>query len=316
MKHFYLITLFLLSTALFSQNSIPTITPPIKDTISHWEKKNMVGLFISEILFINWNAGGVSSISGLIKSQFNRNYTKDNHKWANELIMRYGLNKQDGIELRKTEDLIQFNSTMGYRNSKTSHWFYSAKFNFNTQFVEGYKYPNTNISVSGPFAPAYTFFGGGAEYAAKDKSLLFYFSPFTSKVTIVANERLADSGAFGVKKATYKPDGSINEHGEKIKSELGILITGFVKKKIATNVTLENRVNLYSDYINNFGNIDVDYDLTLDLVVNQYVKTNIGAHLLYDDDIKAKEEVDGKQVTVGPKLQLKQMLGVGLTYTF
>ena len=75
-------------------------------------------------------------------------------------------------------------------------------------------------------------------------------------------------------------------------------------------------MNLYSDYINKFGNIDVDYELALDLIVNQYVKTNIGVHLVYDDDIKAKEEVNGKQVTVGPKLQLKQMLGVGMTYTF
>jgi hypothetical protein len=35
-------------------------------------------------------------------------------------------------------------------------------------------------------------------------------------------------------------------------------------------------------------------------VVNEYVKTNIGLHIIYDDDIK-KEEVNGEQVTVGPK---------------
>ncbi|MEZ4787390.1 MAG: hypothetical protein R2790_05815 [Flavobacterium haoranii] len=52
------------------------------------------------------------------------------------------------------------------------------------------------------------------------------------------------------------------------------------------------------------------------MTVNNYVKANLGTHLVYDDDIKAKEEVDGEQVTVGPKVQLKQILGVGLTYTF
>jgi hypothetical protein len=66
------------------------------------------------------------------------------------------------------------------------------------------------------------------------------------------------------------------------------------------NITLENRLSLYSDYINKFGNIDIDYDLTLELVVNEYVKTNIGLYY-YDDDIKAKEEVNGEQVTVGQK---------------
>jgi hypothetical protein len=52
------------------------------------------------------------------------------------------------------------------------------------------------------------------------------------------------------------------------------------------------------------------------LTVNQYVKVNIGARIIYDDDIKVKEEKEGKQVTVGPKLQIRQMLGVGLVYTF
>jgi hypothetical protein len=47
-------------------------------------------------------------------------------------------------------------------------------------------------------------------------------------------------------------------------------------------------------------------------MVNEYVKTNIGVHVIYDDDIKAKEEVNGKQVTV-TKTQLKQVLGVELS---
>jgi hypothetical protein len=51
-------------------------------------------------------------------------------------------------------------------------------------------------------------------------------------------------------------------------------------------------------------------------VVNEYVKTNIGLHIIYDDDIKAKEDINGEQFTVGPKLQLKQVLGVGIVYNF
>jgi hypothetical protein len=49
----------------------------------------------------------------------------------------------------------------------------------------------------------------------------------------------------------------------------------------------------------------VDYDLTL--VVNEYVKTNIGVHVIYDDDIKAKEEVNGNKYG-RKKTQLKQVL--------
>jgi hypothetical protein len=304
---------------MFSQKIITTIDIPeenSQDTISHWVKKNRIDFDISEIAFVNWNAGGTSSISGLLKGKFNRVYTKDNYNWTNELIVRYGLNKQDGIELRKTEDVLQLNSALGYRQDTLSNWYHTAKFNFATQFTDGYAYPNKEISVSRPFAPAYIFLGLGAEYASKDKHQLLYLSPFTSKTTMVLDQRLANQGAFGVKKALYDLDGNLIAKGEKSKVELGFLLTGFYKKGIFKNITVENRLSLYSDYINKFGNVDVDYDLTLELVVNEHVKTNIGMHVIYDDDIKAKEEINGKQFTVGPKLQLKQILGVGVVYKF
>ena len=75
-------------------------------------------------------------------------------------------------------------------------------------------------------------------------------------------------------------------------------------------------MSLYTDYINKFGNIDVDWQILIEMTVNDFVKANLGTHLVYDDDIKAKEEVNGEQVIVGPKVQLKQILGVGLTYSF
>ena len=163
--------LFLFSTTAFSQKIITTKGVPKptvqRDTLSHWTKKNQIGFDISEIAFLNWNAGGTSSISGLIKSKFTRVYTKENYNWTNELVMRYGLNKQDGIELRKTEDAFQYNTAFGYRTDTISNWYYTAKLNFNTQFTEGYSYPNTSTAVSKLFAPAYLFVGIGAEYATK-----------------------------------------------------------------------------------------------------------------------------------------------------
>nr|WP_255308179.1 DUF3078 domain-containing protein [Flavobacterium crassostreae] len=294
---------------------MPKITTE-RDSLTDWVKKNQVGFDLSEIAFVNWNAGGTSSITGLLKSKFTRIYTQDTYNWTNELVMRYGLNKQDGLEVRKTEDVFQFNSAFGYRRDTLSNWYHTAKFNFNTQFTNGYAYPNTQKAVSKPFAPAYVFIGIGAEYATPEKNRLLYLSPFTSKMTFVLDERLANQGSFGVRKATYDTQNNLLTPGQKSKIELGFLVTALYKEEIFKNITLENRISLYSDYINKFGNIDVDNNLMVELVVNDHVKTNIGAHLIYDDDIKAKEERDGKQVTVGPKLQLKQVLGVGFVYTF
>jgi hypothetical protein len=295
---------------------------------SNWTKKNQVGFDISEIAFVNWSAGGTSSISGLFKGEFGRTYAKGNHKWVNELIVKYGLNKQDGTELRKTDDAFQLNSTYGFRKDTVSNWYYSAKFNFNTQFTDGYNYPNRDIAISRPFAPAYIFLGAGAENSNKQKNRTFYFSPITLKTTLVLDQDLANQGSFGVKKAVYMTDPNdpanqiLIEEGQKVKAEFGILLTAYSKSEIYKNVFYENRLSLYTDYLNKFGNVDVDYDTRLDLVVNAYVKANIGIHLVYDDDIKTKKDVvdpttgTTSQVNDGPRAQLRQVLGVGLVYAF
>jgi hypothetical protein len=326
----FLLLLFLFTSNSFAQSIIRTTLDPnqLPPPPSNWAKKNKLGFDISEIAFVNWSAGGTSSISGLFKGEFTRAYTKGNHKWFNELIVKYGLNKQDGTELRKTDDAIQFNSTYGFRKDTISNWYYSAKFNFNTQFTNGYNYPNRDIAISKPFAPAYIFLGAGAENSNKEKNRTFYFSPITLKTTLVLDQDLADQGSFGVKKAIYAPDPLdpdsqiLIQEGEKVKAEFGILFTGYMKSEIYKNVFYENRLSLYTDYLNQFGNVDVDYDTRLDLIVNAYVKANIGVHIVYDDDIKTKKDVvdpvtgSKSQVNDGPKTQLRQVLGVGLVYAF
>ena len=323
------ILLFLCTTKNSAQLIQTTIDPNKAPKLpSNWAKKNQVGFDISEIAFVNWSAGGTSSISGLFKGEFGRIYQKGNHKWANELIVKYGLNKQDGTELRKTDDAFQLNSTYGFRKDTVSNWFYSAKFNFNTQFTDGYNYPNRDIAISKPFAPAYIFLGAGAENSNKKKNRTFYFSPITLKTTLILDQYLTDQGSFGIKKAVYATDPLdpnnkiLIESGQKVKAEFGILVTGYMKNEIYKNVFYENRLSLYTDYLNRFGNVDIDYDTRLDLVVNAYVKANIGVHLVYDDDIKTKKDVIDpttgakSQVNDGPRMQLRQVLGVGLVYAF
>ena len=133
---------------------------------------------------------------------------------------------------------------------------------------------------------------------------------------MVLDQKLANQGAFGVTKADYDAAGELISKGRKSKTELGFLLTTAHKRELYKNMILENRLSLYSDYLNKFGNIDVDWQLQLDLVVNKYVRATVGSHLIYDDDIKAKKEIDGVLTTVGPRVQLKQLLGVGLVYEF
>jgi len=306
----------LLSFCTFYAQTIDSIASIAKKDTTYWVQQKAIGLDISQIAFLNWNAGGNSSISGLLKGDFSKKYTRGNVLWNNEMSIRYGINKQEERELRKTDDALSLLSNYGYKTSPNSNWYNTARFNFNTQFTNGYAYPNTETAISRLFAPAYIFLGIGSEYVRKDWDATFYLSPLTLKTTFVLDQRLADLGSFGVDKAIFDEEGRLLRRGRKTRTELGILFNNYWKKEIYKNMIIENRLSLYTDYLNNFGNIDVDWQMQLNMVVNQYVRANIGLHLIYDDDIKAKEEIDGEQVTVGPKLQLKQALGIGVIYTF
>lgn len=306
--------IFLITSYILEAQVIKTELP---DTISNWEKVNKVGLDFTQITFVNWSAGGNNSISGLAKGQFIRNYKYENFKWSNELLMRYGVNKQEGQDLRKTDDAFQLNSTMGYRTDTISNWFYGGKFTFQSQFANGYNYPNVNKAISKPFAPAYIFLGIGSEYSRKDLGFNLYLSPLTMKMTMVLDRKLANEGAFGVDKAVYDAvTGEIITNGKKTRTELGALVTGQFKKEVFKNIIYDTRATLYTDYLKDFGNIDVDWQNYLEMTVNKYVKANLGIHMIYDNDIKTKEEVDGVQVIKGPKLQLKQIIAIGLSYSF
>lgn len=309
-----IIALFILFLSTSAYSQVIRVKKNMDDT--NWAKKNIVGFDLNEILFVNWNAGGNSSIAGTLKGNFTRIYTIDKMIWNNELIVRYGLNDQQGIGTRKTDDVLQFNSTVGYRNDTISNWYHSAKLNFNTQFTNGYAYPDTREAISKPLAPAYTHLGLGAEYNNIKEKLNLYISPLTLKHTMVLDTRLADQGAFGVKPAKYDANGVLIQHGFNSRTELGFLFTGKYIFRIMENVNLENRLALYTDYINKFGNIDVNWFCQAEMTINKYVKTTVGIHTIYDDDIKTKVQENGVQVTKGARLQLKQILALGAVYTF
>lgn len=288
----------------------------VKTSSSYWTKKNSIGLDFNQGAFSNWNAGGYNSISGIVKGDFFRKYEKGRILWSSDLKVRYGLNKQDNQEVRKTDDVFALNSTFGYRTSSKSNWYHSAKLTLNTQMANGYSYPNTSNPISSIFAPAYLFVGIGAEYKPQKKDFSIYISPATLKSTFVLNDSLANVGAFGLPGARYNSNGDLLKAGKKSRSEFGFLITNQYKKTIAKNVVLDHKISVYTDYLNRFGNVDVDWQLQLEMTVNNFIKATIGTHLIYDDDIKAKKEIDGVQVITGPRLQFKQLLGIGLTYTF
>ena len=284
---------------------------------TNWTEINRVGLDLSEVAFVNWNSGGSNSISGLAELVIERNYNDERTKWRNKLSGRFGINSQEGREIRKTDDMIEITSDYGYRRDTISNWYYSAKFRFASQFTNGYKYPDTSVPISQFMAPGYIFLGVGSEYGKRIDNLSIYASPLTYKSTFVLDQDLANNGSFGVTPAVRDADGNIIKEGEKVNSELGILLQSVLKAKLMENINFTNSINLYTDYLNSFGNVDVDWELNLNFKVNSFVLARLGSHLKYDNDIKITETtVDGEEITMGARTQWKQQLGIGVIVDF
>ncbi|MFD2698716.1 DUF3078 domain-containing protein [Mesonia sediminis] len=288
-----------------------------KVPVSYWTKVNKIEYDISEVAFINWNAGGVSSLSSLLNSKFKRIYERGFLRWNNELLVRYGVNQQKDEILKKTDDNIELNSTIGFRADSLSNWFYSAKMRVSTQLTNGYKYPNTDDKISTFFSPANVFLGVGGEINIEEKNFSAYASPLTLRSTMVLDQELANQGAFGVTPAVYDEEGNLLKEGENTKTELGILITAEHDLTLWENIVMHNRLSLYSDYIDKFGNVDVDWEFRLNFKVNSFIRARLGSHLKYDDNIKIQVENEaGELVEGGSRVQWKQQLGIGVTVAF
>ena len=292
---------------------------PVKvlDTVK-WKQLNKVGLDINEVTFVNWNAGGANSISALLAIKSSLRYKKNNLIWFNEVRTRYGVNKQENQRLRKTEDELELISTLGFRKDTITNWYYSGRFNFKTQYTNGYNYPNRDNSISRFMAPGYLFVGGGVEYGKNIEKLSFYMSPLTFKATFVLDQELADKGSFGVSPAIFDTLGNKIVDGENVRTEMGVLVTNSYETQVLENIYIKNRVSLYTDYLNSFGNIDVDWEVVFDFKVNDFVKATLGSHLRYDNDVKIIEEteIEDEFAERGASLQWKQLLGIGVIVDF
>ena len=129
---------------------------------------------------------------------------------------------------------------------------------------------------------------------------------------------MADAGAFGVKRAVFDDDGNRTSKGRQIRKELGILLTGSFNKELMENISVKSFMSLYTDYINDFGNVDIDWRINFDFTVNSFVRATLGSHLKYDNDIKIvndDSESDENEL-LGAKAQWKQLLGIGVVVDF
>lgn len=316
-KIFYVILLIAINNSAFAQTTEAeaNLKKQSKDTLDGWKTGGLFSVNFTQVSLTNWSAGGENSISlNGILSVF-ANYKRGNSTWDNSLDLGYGFLKSGKESTRKTDDKIDFTSKYGQKASK--NWYYAGLVNFKSQIAVGYNYPDDSNEISNFLAPAYILGAIGMDYKPSDVFTMF-ISPITSKITIVNDRTLADAGAYGVDAAEYDALGKKISDGKLIRSEYGGYLRALLKKDVMENVNLQTKLELFSNYSENFGNIDVNWEVLIGLKVNKYISATISTQLLYDDDvdIAVDSNDDGIVDKVGPRVQFKEVLGVGLNVKF
>ncbi len=257
------------------------------DKPNGWIKKGMFTFLANQATFSNWLPGGQSNISGNVGVNYDFNYKKGDWNWDNKIIAAYGLTKIKDQEMQKSDDRLDFNSLLGKKAS--GYWFYSVFFNFRTQFDAGFDLAS-GIKTSHFFSPAFFQFGPGMMWKKSD-NLKFNIAPATSKLIVVNPDFTVAGSSFGV------------EQGDNSRFEFGAALNGYYKFNVMENVTVENIVNLYSNYLEDPQNVDMDYTLNVVLKINKVLSTNLAFQTIYDDNAFTG-------------FQTRQVIGLGVNFGF
>lgn len=261
-----------------------------------WKKGGIGTLTFSQVSLYQWSAGGENSFSGNGLLNLFAKYKRDKISWDNMLDLGYGILRQGSLT-KKSDDRIDFSSLYGRKAS--DNWNYSAMLGFKTQFMPGYNYPDDSTVISNAFSPAYITLSLGMAYKPNDNFSLF-LSPATGKITLVLDDTLSASGAFGV------------EENKKFRSEFGGFIKTVYTRKLIENVDFTTKLDLFSNYFNNPGNIDVNWEILISMKINKYLAATINTLVLYDDDV----DVPREDKAPGPGIQVKEVIGLGFSYKF
>jgi hypothetical protein len=283
------------------------------DTLQQF--KGTLGLNLSQTALQNWAGGGESSVAFTTLCNLSETRERGPRSSGWGLDAALGLLRQQG-GWRKTDDRLiltgQWNTAMQRALGDAR---LSALVDARTQFLPGYAMvdglPDRDQPISDFLSPGYLVAAVGFAPKPSASNQLF-FAPFTGKLTVVMDDTLSAAGVFGV------------EAGQHSRMELGGYLRWNLSIDLMKNVKWTHQLDLFSNYLNQPGNIDINWTGLLELKVNEVLRTTISTHLIYDDDVVLEKEparteiVDGVTTTLpavmGPGTQFKEVLSIGLSY--
>jgi hypothetical protein len=304
MKKIIILLLIAFPVTLFAQEEEKEEKP------DGWAKAGNISLLFSQAAFNEeWTGGGTSNYAVNLVGSYDFNYKKGKLLWDNRIMADFGITKTRDQEFtRKTNDRLELNSILG-KQINESKWFYSYFLNLRTQFAPGYEFGEDEdgneirTETTKLFSPAYLQTGPGLLWKDSD-NLKVNISPATARLIFVSND-FTNVGNDPVAIMAFNDAGGYFgvEANETSRFELGASLNGYAKFSPLENVTLENILNLYSNYLEDPQNVDIDYTLNLIMKVNKYITANATLQAIYDDNA-----VKG--------FQIREALGIGVTYGF
>jgi hypothetical protein len=304
MKRFIILFSFLIASCLIQGQSKTDKVK--KDSLEGWSTDGKFTILINQSAFSNWQAGGDNNLAANASVNYAIDYKKGPWLLDNKIIASYGITLQSDDGLQRTDDRIDINSVMG-RNLKKKNWSISFFMNFRTQFTDGYNYDddfngdNEDFPTSGFFKPAYLSFGPGFLWK-RDKNLTANIAPITSKFTFLTSVvyTINDDDSDNV---YYQSSDEIETYGvppgERLLYEFGIHLRGYYKFDIMKNISMENTLDLYSNYLDEPLNIDINYTMNIVMKINDVFSTNFTFQTIYDDH-------------AFPGFQIREVFGLGV----
>ncbi len=278
----------------FAQESKPdsTFQQTKKDT-TYWVNDFKGGLNFNQAAFSgNWKAGGVNSVALGTVVAGRANYAKDRWGWDNEIELLFGVVKNEGQSVRKSNDRIYLDSKVGYKISKNWGAYFST--NFLSQFSKGYEYDGdeNRTLISDWMAPGFLTTSLGFEYKPNQEFNL-RIGPFSPRFTFVTNDAIAAN----------VPENYGVTPGENLRAEwFAFQLFATWDKDFTENFNLKSRYQMYANYETlAFDTIDHRLDITLTANITQLINVTFTNINLYDIDQDAG-------------IQYSQGLALGIQY--
>lgn len=283
-----------------------------------WKYRSESSFVLNQTAMSNWVKGGENSIATALDVTGYADYDNKAKKVssANFARLKFGYLASGKDNVKKNLDLLETNSKLNHLAFGKVD--FSAILLFKTQVARGFNYYTTNSGTEGStlvskfLNPAILTVGLGFDYKPNKKTSI-NFSPLSYKGTFVTDTAHIDQTQYGIAKNKK----SLNEPGA------SFMITNEFNP--VSNVSVINRLQLFTNYIHNPQNVDVDWEMIATAHLNWFTDVRLNTHLIFDDDAKTvQKDKDGKPVLMPDgvtekktaRIQFKEMIGFAVSFRF